>query len=343
MINHKNTFLKRITPAAAALSVCLSMGVVSNSANATIKLYEKGPLTYSIKADWQIQFKQDVGDDQELDLEYDDLEFKNIINYDLGNGMSAFGEVHFSWDQAGDREDRDRSRFEEGFLGLDFGSAKIAIGRTNTAGDEFGVEKAYEKVGIAEDGFEDVADIGDDLVRLDAKLGSVTVVSSYEIEGEGEGATGSKGDDESWFDIFAAVKFGGAKVAIAYMDYDSGPSGPATTREEDEIVGISFSYKFSSFDIGADFSTIDRDINGASSEKDIYNVVAGFKVGPNGSVGLGVNNEDDSLEAEDVSGWYANYTYKFPAAKNVRLIAEVGDNDKDNVDVGYLLGMRILL
>ncbi|MGH1440562.1 MAG: porin [Cellvibrionaceae bacterium] len=319
-----------------ALATCLAAGLAANPANATITLYEKGPLKYKLKGDWQIQFDQDVGDDRELDLEYDDLELKNIITYDLGNGMTAFGEVHFGFDNGGNRENRDNAtRFEEGFLGLDFGGHKISIGQTNSAGDEFGVEKAYEKVGVAEDGFEEIRDRGDDLIRYDGGFGPVSIASSYELE--------SEGDLQSHFDIFAAVKFAGAKIAFAYMDY-SDEANAAELLDGDvdverEVTGISFSYAIGSVDFGADFSAIDYDER--DDDVEIYNVVAGFKVGPTGYIGLGVNNIDDGTD--DVSGWYANYTYKFANAKNVRLLAEVGDNDADDTDVGYVLGFRILL
>lgn len=328
-----------------SLAACLAVGVLANPANATITLYEKGALKYKLKADWQIQANQDVGNDQDLTLEYDDLELKNIITYDLGNGLTAFGEVHFSFnDQADDlttsstatdsNDDtvtvsRDRgTKLEEAFIGFDFGESKIAFGKTNSAGDEFGVEKAYEKVGVPEDGFEDTADKGDDLIRYDGSFGSINVASSYEIESESE-SSGS----ESFFDIYGSVKVAGVKIAAAYMDYKGSPDADST-----DVAGISVSYGIGTVDFGADFSTID---DGSSDDTEIYNIVAGIKVGPTGYIGAGINNVDDG--SDDVSGWYANYTYKFAQAKNVRLLAEIGDNDADDTDIGYLVGVRILL
>ena len=45
--------------------------------------------------------------------------------------------------------------------------------------------------------------------------------------------------------------------------------------------------------------------------------------------------------SDDVTGWYANVTYKFPTQKNVSVFAEVADTDKDNADMGFLAGMRV--
>lgn len=321
----------KLTKRTSLLAACIAASALSNHASATITLYEKDALTYKIKGDFQIQLDQDVGNDRELDVEFDDLEFKNIINYDLGNGLIGFGEIHFGFDNAGNAENRDgRTRFEEGFLGIKNANHRLLIGQTNSAGDEFGVEKSYEKVGVPEDGFEEVRDRGDDLIRYDGSFGNVNIASSYELE--------SEGDLKSHFDIFASVKFGKAKVALAYMDYSDADENGINPDEEAEVTGISFAYDLGAIDFGADFSTID---NGGTDDIEIYNIVFGSDIGTTGYIGAGINNIDDG--SNDVSGWYVNYTYKFTNAKNFRLLAEIGDNDADDVDVGYLVGIRILL
>lgn len=306
------------------VAACLPVSIFTSLAQG-ITIYGDNGLTYEVKADFQIQLRRDVGDDQHLDVEYDDLELKNTITYNIGNGMSAFGQLDFSYDSAADNEDRSISRLEEAYLGIDFGHTSILFGKTDTAGDEFGVEKAYEKVGIPEDGFEEIADKGDDLIRLDAKWGNFYVAASTELEAEGEGAAA----DESLVDIFVSTQYAGFSIAAAYMDYQAGPQA-----ESIDVTGISIAYGI----FGADFSTIETD----AGDTDIYNIVAGFKVAPTTSVGLGLNNVDTD-SADDIAGWYANITYQFPAQKNVSLFAEIGDNDADDIDIGYLFGMRIKL
>lgn len=319
-----------------ALIACISAGVISNPANATVTIYEKNGLTYKLKADLQVQLEEDVtANETDLDLAFDDLELKNIIQYDLGNGLKAFGELHFSFDNAANSENRDTSRLEEAFLGIDFGSTKLSFGRTNTAGDEFGVEKAYEKVGVAEDGFEEIADIGDDLIRLDAKIGNTYIASSIELEADG---TNGDSTDSSFVDLFISTKVGNLKLAAAFMDFSDNPASGSTDGDAD-VAGVSFAYKASTFDVGADFSSIEY---GNGDELDITNLVLGFKTSAYTNIGLGINSERPS-NGTKIDGWYGNVTYKFPKAKNVRLFGEVGSNDGDGVDVGYVLGMRVLL
>lgn len=293
------------------------------------ELYNKDGLVYQLKTDWQIQLKQDLGDDQNLDVEYDDLELKNIVEYDLGNGVKAFGRLDLSFNVAADNEERDgANRLEEAFLGFKFDGQRILIGKTDTAGDEFGVEKAYEKVGLAEDGFEEIADRGDDLIRTDLHFGDIYLAISTELEAEGEGST----DDSSLVDVFISYEFSDINLAAAYMDFQEGPSADSI-----EVVGVSATY--GSF--GFDFSSIDN-VEGAD-DLDIFNVVGAFNFASDYRWRFGLVDEDSDNDADDASGWYTNLTYKFPNQKKVRIFTEIGDNDKDNVDLGFLVGMQVVM
>ena len=55
------------------------------------------------------------------------------------------------------------------------------------------------------------------------------------------------------------------------------------------------------------------------------------------------NKEEDN--ADDITEWYANVTYKFPAAKNVSVFAEIAQSDEEqgteDADMGFLAGMRV--
>jgi len=183
--------------------------IAAGSANAAT-VYEGNGLKYQVKGDFQIQLRQDIGDDQELDVEFDDLEIKNTITYDLGDDLQAFGQLDFGFKE--DAEGiNDGSDLEEAYVGLKYGAVSVAIGKMDFASDSFGVDRSYESApGVAEDRFD---------------------------------AQGTNGDDES--------------------------------------------------------------------------------------------------KADDINYWYANATYAFPAQKNVSIFAEVGDTDEDDVDVGFLSGLRI--
>ena len=41
-------------------------------------LYEKGNFSYKLDGDWQIQFRQAAGDDEDFAMDYDDLELEKL-------------------------------------------------------------------------------------------------------------------------------------------------------------------------------------------------------------------------------------------------------------------------
>ncbi|GGK55641.1 hypothetical protein [Amphritea balenae] len=82
-------------------------------------LYESNGLKYELKGDLQVQLRQKIGEDKDIDLEFDDQELKNRLTYDLGNNMAAFGQLDYSFDKkANDPSADDGGKLEEAYLGL---------------------------------------------------------------------------------------------------------------------------------------------------------------------------------------------------------------------------------
>jgi len=307
-----------------AKSVLIAMAATAGTAQAAT-IYEGNGLTYKLKGDWQIQLRQKAGQDKELDVEFDDLELKNSIVYDLNNGLKAFGQLDYSFDGAGNDSSKESGKLEEAYVGLDFGNVAVAVGRQNLAGDEFGVEAALE-THTAQDRFEQVKDNGDDVIRVDADLNGVTLIASALLSAE----SSANGKGEA-FDIFAATKLAGVELAAAYQTYSANTPGA----DDQNTWGVSAGYSFGKVALAADYSTTDT----GSVDKDVTNLVAVFKLSPTTKTAVGVVKSDEG--SSDTTEWYANVQYSFPSQKNVSLFAEIADTDEANADVGYLAGMRI--
>ncbi|MFO8033059.1 MAG: hypothetical protein R6U22_10990, partial [Desulfohalobiaceae bacterium] len=73
--------------------------------------------------------------------------------------------------------------------------------------------------------------------------------------------------------------------------------------------------------------------------KNVYhtNAVAVIPVMESTKLTVGYGHESPD-EGDNVNSWYANVKYSL--SSNVKIFAEVGDNDKDNTDMGYLAGMQ---
>jgi predicted porin len=313
--------------AAAAFAVA---GMAAPSAQA-ITVYEKEGFKYTLKGDWQIQLRQDYGKDQDLDVEYDDLEMKNHVSYDLGNGLKAYGELDFGFKNAADKSDSDEApHLEEAYVGIQVkagedGKVKFHFGKDDSAADEFGIEQAYETP-LAEDSFDGPgATKGDDLLKLSADFGMVGVIAAYEIEADSEK---SKMNGE-FFDIFVGAEFAGVNLGFAYQDLE-----PYGADDSFSVYGVSVAYDAKVVWFGLEYSE-------AEDRSSLINAAVKAPVGPV-KIAAGYQYEDFDADAiEEIGAWYANVTYKFPAAKNVSVFAEIGDTDKDGDDMGYLAGMRI--
>lgn len=289
-------------------------------------IYQKDGLTYKVKGDWQIQLRQDEGNNQKLDVEYDDLELKNSITYDLEDGLTAFGEVDFGFKNSADKGSA--PHLEEAYVGFGVDKFSILVGKTDSSVDGFGVEGAYEEP-LGEDAFNREGFVsGDDLILATADLDVVKVIVSHELKAESEASANG-----TFTDIRINTEISGFELVAAYQAAED------TAGLSIDTYGVSIAYNYDAFGLAADFSETDSDDN--SNDMKMYNLYASVKANKQTKLGAGYQYVDYDLATEEVTGWYANATYKFPKQKNVSVFAEICDTDAKNVDIGYLAGARI--
>ncbi|MFV8569907.1 porin [Marinobacter sp. SBS5] len=305
------------------LAVAVST-VAAGSVNAAT-VYEKDGFTYKLNGDFQIQLRKKIGDDTNEYVDFDDLELKNYVSYDLGNDMKAFGRLDFDFKDHANGKDVDEP-IEEAYVGIQYGVTSFSMGKQNFASDEFGIEEAYESP-LDEDQFDAVKTDGDDTFRVDVELDNVYLVASYELEAEDKG-----GITGEFFDLFASTEIAGLELAAAYQR--NTPIG----LDEKDTWGLSAGYDFGMFGLAADYSVTDD--SNTDLETTLYNIAATIDVTSTTAVALGMQNQEED-NSDDVTAWYANVTYKFPTAKNVSVFAEIADTDEDDTDMGFLAGMRV--
>ncbi len=315
-----------VTPLFYAVIGALFFAGVAQSAT----VFDQDGFTYKIKGDLQVQLRQDVGDDQNLDVEYDDLELKNSVEYDLGNGLSAFGQLDFGFKDAAE-DDAPGPELEEAYLGFAYDKFSILVGKTDSSADEFGIEGTIEGNNCETYAFPE--DNGDDLIRAEADFDVVKVVVAHEIKAEGEDS-----ENGSFTDIFVGAEFVGFEVGAAYQTYKDDSSDDSTN-----TYGVSLAYDAKVVYVGADYSLADNKED--NEELTVWNVFVSVPVMDTTKIGAGyIFNELDSDNASDdyeLEGWYVNAAYKFPKQKNVSVFAEVADDDGEDSDMGYLVGMRV--
>ncbi|MET3999820.1 porin [Marinobacterium sp. MBR-109] len=303
------------------LLLAVAVSAAASSASA-VTVYEGNGFTYKLNGDLQVQLRKEIGEDEHADIEFDDLELKNYVSYDLGNDMKAFGRVDFGFKDAAE-DKQDGSKLEEAYLGLAFGNTSVSFGKQNFASDEFGIEEAYELKTVSEDRFDGMSTDGDDTIRMDIELENVYLVASYEMDAENESS-----ENGEYFDLFASTSVGDLTLAAAYQN-----AKEAIGAESFDTWGVSASYD-------AGFATFAADYSSTDDIADLYNIAVSFPIASTTKMAIGMVNEDFDA-GDDITEWYANVTYKFPTQKNVSLFAEIADSDEDGADMGYLAGMRV--
>lgn len=301
--------------------------ITAGSAQAAT-VYEGKGLTYQVKGDFQVQLRKDLekqsDNDQKLDVEFDDLELKNSIEYTLTERLTAFGQLDFGYKNAADGVSTS-SNLEEAYVGMDFGAVRVAVGKMDFATDEFGVDAAYENSN-KEDRFDKQGTDGDDVIRVDTQFGNVDLVASYELEAKSEKSSSGKS-----LDLFVGTEIAGVELGAAYQTRTAETAGA----KSEKTWGVSAAFDAGVVKVGADYSTSDLNTN----DVDQLNLVAVIPVAATTKVALGMARIDGDNKADEVNEWYANVTYKFAAQKNVSVFAEIADTD--NAKIGYLAGMRV--
>ncbi len=325
--------MKKILCAAALAAL-----VVPTSANA-INLYNKDGFKYDLQGDWEIQFRQDVGEDQDLDLVFDDLELKNRAEYDLGNNMTAFGQVDFGFKKAANHSNTgDRGHLEEAYLGVAVSATSILFGKADGAADSFGVADAKENP-VADDVFDAFgATGGDDLIKIETKIGDmITLIADHELAAD----SSNSNNNGKFFSLYAEADVAGFALGAAFQNFDPTPGLEADINgverlaevEDYNMFGISLAYDAGFVSVGADYS-IQEDTK-FDPERTITNIVVGAPIGEYINIVGGYVMLESDTDTEDLNGWYVNFNYHLPMQENVGFFAEIEDNDADNSDMGF--------
>jgi len=312
--------------------VAIAVTLASASANATT-IYENAGLTYTINGDLQAQLRQKAGIDKKSDIEFDDLELKNYVTYELDSATTAFGRLDFGFKDMANKSDG-KAELEEAYLGMKYNNVAVSFGKRSTATDEFGVGKTIELDAAEGDRFEAVGGTsGDDVLNVELDFDTVTLITSYEMK-----AKGSEKANDSHFDLFASTELNGLALGAAFQRFET-----AGGNNDIDTYGISAAYDFGMFELAADYSESDADIETDSLNASQYNLAASFAASSDTEIALGMTDTsfDDKVGAEDFVEYYGNVTYKFPAQPNVSVFAEIKNTDLDDSDMGYLAGMRV--
>ncbi|WP_415881981.1 porin [Neptuniibacter sp. QD34_54] len=304
--------------------------IAANTATAAT-VYENKGLTYKIKGDWQVQLRDNASKTKDTEVEFDDLEIKNTITYDLGNDLQAFGQVDFGFKN--EAEGKNTENLEEAYLGLKAHNVSVAVGKMDKAIDDFAIEGMIEEY-TGESIFDATGSTdGDDVIRVDAEFDNVTLAVSHELEADGEGS-----DDGESTELFVSADLGVVTLGAGYQTLENTNTGD---EEDKDLWGVSAQFDAGFAEFVVDYGEAENNLS-ANSDEEFFHIGASFKASATTKITIG-HSELERDGASDKEQTYANVVYKFPAQKNVRLFAEISDVDEDgqDLDMDVLAGIRI--
>ncbi len=296
------------------IKVCLMAVIALLAASFTASaatVFEKDGTKLSLKGDYQIQLRQDIGEDEDLYVDYDDLTVTFDAKQELDYGWTAFGVLKMDW--KGQAHGDADNAVDEGFVGVDFGMVSVSMGRLDWGSDDFEVEEAIEFDG----GYAVPEEMGSDSFRVDVDLDVVKAALSGDLEVE---------DNESAAEAYIYTGFKGLEAGVLYQNYKDNADADSL-----DTIGVRAGYDFGPVYLGADYTTNDNQDN--ANAVVVVPILSKTKI----ALGYGLKSPD-AADEDDVNSWYANVVHKLGGGVSVH--AEIGDTDEDGTDMGYLAGLR---
>lgn len=302
------------------------------SANA-FTVIDNETFSYTVAGEFEIQLKQGFTEADDIDVFFDDSEFKNRITYKLNNDNAVFGHLNFD-----PRNDHSAENF---YVGAKLGNSKLLVGRSDNAADSFGVEGGRLDPAGGGDAFSVTS--GSDLIMFESKVGPASFKLSHDL------AVGDGNETDTA--LFVSSKFGSIGVGFAYQTYEAASSAaveavapsatnlqvlavPAVVGEKADVWGVQGSIGMGAFTLAADYS--DKDSNNNANDTTVANLLGAYKRGKN-IFWLGLTERE--VGATDTTGWYTGVNHRL--RRNVTVFAEAADDDAPGNSTAFTTGVRL--
>ncbi|MDN3682365.1 porin [Vibrio tapetis subsp. quintayensis] len=313
--------------------VALAVMVAAGSANAAIELYNKDGVTVNMKGDVEVRYKKANVKDADLKQEIDDADF----GFDTRYAMDDTTQVGFYWEFSGVDKDQ-AAKFAGvknvyvGFYNDQFGSLKI--GKLDTVLDDSGVGSDY-LFGVTS--FVNDADFSaDEAIRYDLDKGNF--YGAFAIAQDKQDAD-KLGKDGSYMDL---------KLGYRVADFDftgfygqakfEKASGTIAKGDKEALMALEAVYKgLENTTLELGYYSVKNSPNTGSDTTD-SSIAAGADYTMNAwkfATGFSVTSPDSG---DKVNAWFLNAGYAI--APSTTAYVEVGDNNKDNHELGYGVGIK---
>ncbi|WP_021022490.1 porin [Salinivibrio costicola] len=352
------------------LAMAVPALLAAGSASASINLYDAEGVKVDASGAAEVQYIQDIGNNQDGKLRLDDGDFAINTEVAVSDKLSVIGAMAFEFEMndansnykdnnvaAGVKTGENRSNVKTGgnrsnvendelYVGLKGDWGQFTAGRQYLLMDDSGITKDYE-LSVNSFGVDIVqaAQVGKYIYDDGSLYGAVTYTDYSDgfddnskpknAENKTPDSYYGAGDDTRIYEARLGYRVADVDARVYYQKADN---VDRTNDKETDAYNFEIEYAgIENVGLAASVGRVSKDNGSKDVDTDYMSIAADYTMGKT-TFGIGYDNKDEDGKS-DVNGYYANVTYALHS--NAKVYAEVGDSDGDYQDFGYVAGMEV--
>lgn len=288
-------------------------------------MHDADGITLELFGEIELQYVNDLEEDEDAIIDIDEATFGVEAGYDITDDITAIGVVSF--DASDDDDNNSNAVLDDAYVG--FSSANygtITIGQQVTIFDDAGIGSDFE-FGLAS--FYEQNDNGEQVIKYTIDKGNAYGGIAYLLD------NGESDDGLDAIDAKLGVRFGGADLTAFYGQGELENGGDVKN------LNLEARYTIDALTLAAAYATVSSDDD--NSDMDNYGLAATYQLNKaQFAAGWSLTELDSGSSINDgdnFNSYFVNVSYSF--ITNVTAYAEIGGNDQDDTELGYVAGMNI--
>lgn len=288
-------------------------------------MHDADGITLELFGEVELQYVNDLDKDEDAIIDIDEATFGVEAGYDITDDVTAFGVVSF--DASDDDQNQSNAVLDDAYVG--FSSAKygtITVGQQVTIFDDAGIGSDFE-FGLAS--FYEQNDNGEQVIKYTLDRGNYYGGIAYLLD------NGESDDGLDAIDGKIGVRFGGADLTAFFGQGELAGGGDV------QNLNLEARYTFDAITVAAAYASVNSDAD--NSDMDNIGLAATYQLDKTQfAAGWSLTEVDSGSttnNGDDYNTYFVNVSYSF--IENVTAYAEIGGDDQDDTELGYVAGMNI--
>ncbi|MEL0630563.1 porin [Psychromonas aquatilis] len=292
-------------------------------------------VTVNLTGELEIQFAKDF-DTAGPKLDVYDANVGVDVAYALTDSVSAIGVISFDTQNGEDDESNADAELDDAYVGFASDTyGTLTFGKQVTIYDDAGISEDYR---LGYSSFYDQDDSGEQVIKYTFERNAVYGGIAYMLN-DGDNVN----NDAYAVDGKLGVRFSGLDLTVFYGQGEKGETADTVAEIGDKSKSLNLEARYTIADLTlmAAYGMVDRDAGnstGYTHDDEGYAAGALYTIDKVVLAGGWALLDADNADHE-VNSYYANVTYNFNS--NVNVYAEVGGDDAEDSEVGYVAGMTV--